>query len=88
MAISLCQVPFSVESLCRHFGQVLADAARDRFASASAMQTDVGKGRRPELETMLQAPKELGEALVRLARMPDAFCCVMISLPLSRRELT
>ena len=36
---------------------------------------------------MLQAPKELGEALVRLARMPDAFCCVMISLPLSRSRV-
>ena len=80
----MCQVLFLVESLCRLFGQVLADAARDRFASASAMQTDVGKGRRPELETMLQAPKELGEALVRASWLPDAFCCVAISLSLSK----
>ena len=44
-------------------GQVLADAARDRFSNNSAMHQDIGKGRRPELENIILAPKEIAEQI-------------------------
>ncbi len=43
--------------------QVLADAARDRSSSKSTMQQDIANGRRPELENLLLAPKEIAEQI-------------------------
>ncbi len=43
--------------------QVLADAARDRSSGKSSMQQDIANGRRPELENLLLAPKQIADQI-------------------------